>query len=260
MMGFGYSRDVAEHCIRLASELGYDGIEFWKQYLDHADLQWTREECKRRGLEILQVCPYFDFTTSSASSVETLNEADRFIHYAREVGAKYIRTYTGRTPSRDASDAQWDRAVTGIQTVAERAALEGVSLMLETHQVIHGGACLVDTSPNTLRMLNLIDRPNVDLALQLPLVGEAPEFTAIQLGGKAVQVQAHNWIGATEESWGELTFLDSGEHDFAAFMRVMKSQGFDGWVSIEHANHHPWEETAAHEANYLRRLMIEMSK
>ena len=37
MMGFGYTQDIAEECIELCGKLGYDGIEFWKQYLDTAD-------------------------------------------------------------------------------------------------------------------------------------------------------------------------------------------------------------------------------
>src|ERR1019366_3841701 len=38
MMGFGFSQELAERCISLGGQLGYDGIEFWKQYLDQADL------------------------------------------------------------------------------------------------------------------------------------------------------------------------------------------------------------------------------
>ena len=40
-----------------------------------------------------------------------------------------------------------------------------------------------------------------------------------QLGAELVQVEAHNWVGATAESWGKLTFLDSGDLDFASYLR-----------------------------------------
>src|SRR5437764_10850946 len=83
MMGFGYTQEIAERCIALVGRhgLGYDGIELWKQYLDHADLAWVRRSCEANGLAIVQVCPYFDFTTSQQTYEDTLREAERFVEY-----------------------------------------------------------------------------------------------------------------------------------------------------------------------------------
>jgi sugar phosphate isomerase/epimerase len=255
MMGFGYEQEIAERCISLAGRLGYDGIEFWKQYLDQADLDWVRGATEAAGLEVVQVCPYFDFTTSPATLATSLDEAERFVGYARALGASYVRTYTGNTPSGPADQQQWRRCVDGLQTVCDLGAPFGITFLLETHQVVHGGPCLTDTSPTTLRLLELVDRPNLKVALQTPLVGETPQHSAAQLGRHVEQVQAHNWIGATATSWGELTYLDAGDLDFADYLRVLRGQGFDGWISIDHPNHHPWEQTAAHEIRYLRRLI-----
>ncbi len=259
MMGFGYTREIAERCISLAGELGYDGIEFWKQYLDDADLEWTRRATEEQGLQIVQVCPYFDFTTSSDTYEETLREAERFIDYARKLGAPFVRTYTGKTPSADATDKMWDRCVEGLRVVCDTGAQHGVTFLLETHQVIHGGPCLTDTSANTLRLMERVDRPNLRVALQTPLVGESPYESAERLGSVTEQVQAHNWTGATESTWGTLQYLDSGDLDFSEYVRVLRGKGFDGWISIDHPNHHPWEQTAAHEIAYLRRLIAELA-
>jgi sugar phosphate isomerase/epimerase len=255
MMGFGYTQAVAERCVALAGALGYDGIEFWKQYLDQADLAWVRRACDAQGLQIVQVCPYFDFTTSQGTYDATLREAARFAGYARALGAPYVRTYTGKTPSAEATDEQWARCVRGLQAVCDLGAPDGITFLLETHQVIHGGPCLTDTSATTLRLLDLVGRPNLRVALQTPLVGETAEESAARLGRYVDQVQAHNWIGATATTWGRLTFLDAGDLDFAGYIRILQGQGFDGWLSIEHASHHPWEQTAEHEIRYLRRLI-----
>ena len=48
---------------------------------------------------------------------------------------------------------------------------------------------------------------------------------------------------------------DVGDVDFAAFVRILKEKGFDGYISIEHGSHHPPYETAAHEIRYLKRLI-----
>lgn len=256
MMGFGYTQEIAEECIALAGRrgLGYDGIEFWKQFLDRADLDWVRRASEANGLAIVQVCPYFDFTTSRETYDDTLREAERFIGYARALGAPYVRTYTGKTPSGEAKDEQWARCVQGLREVCDAGAPFGITFLLETHQRIHGGPCLTDTSATTLRLLDLVGRPNLAVALQTPLVGETPETSAERLGGRVLQVQGHNWIGATATSWGKLTYLDSGDLDFARYIRILREQGFDGWIPIDHPNHHPWQETAAHEIAYLRRL------
>jgi len=255
MLGCGYSQEVAERGIALVGRLGYDGIEFWKQYLDHADLDWVRGACEARGLTVVQICPYFDFTTSPESYEEALREAERFVDYARRLGALHVRAYTGRTGSAEATDEQWERAVRGLRLVCEMAAPFGVGVLLETHQLIHSPARLTDTSAATLRLLAPVDHPNLRVSIQTPLVGETPEYTAEQLGSVVADVQAHNWIGATATSWGKLTYLDAGDLDFAAYMRVLVRQGFDGYISVDHPNHDPWEQTAEREIRYLRRLI-----
>jgi sugar phosphate isomerase/epimerase len=258
MMGFGYDQELAERCIARTSALGYDGIEFWKQYLDHADLDWVRGACEAAGLEIVQVCPYFDFTGSAETYEATLREVERFVGYARRLGAKWVRTYTGRVGSAEATDEQWERTVEGLRYACDLGAPFGIEFPLETHQVIHHPACLTDTSASTLRLLDLVDRLNLRVAIQTPLKGERPEFSAEQLGPHVVQIQAHNWRGATESTWGTLTHLDDGDLDFANYLRILRSKGFDGYISIDHPSHSgqdAWEDVAAHEIRYLRRLI-----
>ena len=258
MMGFGFSQELAERCISLCGQLGYDGIEFWKQYLDQADLGWVKKACSAAGLEIVQVCPYFDFTTSPETYNATLREAERFVEYARTLGAKWIRTYTGRTGSVEATDEQWRRTVDGLQRVCDLGSPFGIEFPLETHQVIHQPACLTDTSASTLRLLELVDRPNLRVAIQTPLKGETSEYTAEQLGPHVVQIQAHNWLGATAATWGTLTYLEAGHLDFAGYLRILRTKGFDGVISIDHPGHsgqHQWDEVAAHEIRYLRKLI-----
>lgn len=258
MMGFGSTQELAERCITLCGKLGYDGIEFWKQYLDKADLGWVKDACANAGLEIVQVCPYFDFTTSPETYDETLREAERFVTYARALDAKWIRTYTGRTGSGDATDEQWRRTVDGLKRVCDLGAPFGIEFPLETHQVIHSGACLTDTSASTLRLLELVDRPNLRVAIQTPLKGETSEYSAEQLGPHVVQIQAHNWIGATDSTWGTLTYLDAGDLDFAGYLRILRAKGFDGVISIDHPAHSgqdQWDEVASHEIGFLRSLI-----
>ena len=248
---FGNDQADQEKAIPYLAELGYDGIELWQQYLCHADLAWVRSTADEHGLEIVQICPYFDFTTSQATWDRSIRDAETFIEYAVELDCPFIRTYTGNVGSADATAGQWDACVRGLRRICEMGAAHDIVFPLETHQVIHHGPNLTDTSPSTLKLLDDVGMGNLAVNLQTPLIGESVLHTAEQLGEHVIHLHAHNWVGA----WPDLTFLDAGDVDFAAFLRVLQLKGFDGYISIEHGSHHPPHETAAHEIAYLKQLI-----
>ena len=242
--------DMAEAIPRLA-KMGYHGLEFWDQYLCTADLGWLKETMDEHDLRIVQICPYFDFMTGEEAYRKSIMDARRYVEYARKLDAMYVRTYTGSIGSDDATSEQWDACVRGLKEICRLGEPYGIAFPLETHQVMHSGPNLTDRSATTLRLLEDVDMPNLKVNLQTPLLDEPINYTAEQLGEQVVHLHAHNWIG----SWPNLTFLDSGDEDFADFMRVLKGKGFDGYISIEHGDHHSPYEVAEHEARYLKRLI-----
>ena len=248
---FGNTQQAIEQAIPKLAQMGYDGLEFWEQYLPNADLKWLKEIMDAHRLEIVQICPYFDFTTSSETWEQSIRDAERYIEYAIQLGGTFIRTYTGNVGSADATADQWDACVKGLQRICEMGMRHGIVFPLETHQVIHSGPNLTDTSPTTLKLLADVGMENLKVNIQTPLLGESVFDTAAELGPYVVHVHAHNWIG----SWPNLTFLDAGDEDFTEFARVLKDKGFDRYISIEHGSHHPPYETAAHEIQYLKQLI-----
>ena len=245
------TQEEMERAIPVLAEMGYDGLEFWEQYLSSADLGWLKKTMDSLGLEIVQICPYFDFTTSSQTWDQSIRDAERYVGYSLELGRPFIRTYTGNSGSADASGEQWDACVSGLRRICEMGRPHGIVFPLETHQFIHGGPNLTDTSATTLRLLKDVGMDNLKVNLQTPLLRESVFETAEQLGEHVVHVHAHNWTG----SWPNLTFLDAGDVDFARFIRVLRRKGFDRYISIEHGDHHPPYDTAAHEIRYLKRLI-----
>ena len=87
---FGNTQADMEQAIPRLAEMGYDGLEFWEQYLSGADLRWLREIMDAHRLEIVQICPYFDFTTSSEAWDRSIRDAERYIGYALKLNAPYI--------------------------------------------------------------------------------------------------------------------------------------------------------------------------
>lgn len=255
---FGHEQETMERVLPFLADSGYDALEFWVQYLVRADLVWLRETTDELGLGIEQICPYFNWTTSARSYERSLRDAETWLRYAVDLACPHIRAYAGRVASAEATSDDWRACTSGIQQLCDLAADCGVSVLIETHQAAHGGPTLADTSANVLRLLDAIDRANCAVNLQTPLIGETPIESAKALGGAVKHIHAHNWFARNDPDGTlrlELTPLASGEVDFDAFLGKLVDAGFEGCVSVEHANIHsdPYG-AAVSEAIYLRHV------
>jgi sugar phosphate isomerase/epimerase len=179
--------------------------------------------------------------------------AEDFLAYASALACKRVRTFTSKMGSFKTSDeaepVHWQRAIRGIQTVADMAAEKDILCVMEVHA---GDGQLYDTSEATLRILAGVDRENVIVNLQPPLRGEDPLASARSLGPYVQHLHAHNWRGG----WGKFTYLDSGEVDFPQYLDILRRHGFDGYISIEHASYRDTIEIARHEIPYLKQLIV----
>ena len=158
------------------------GWSFGNSTSPNADLKWLKGIMDAHHLEIVQICPYFDFTTSSETWEQSIRDAERYIEYAIQLGGPFIRTYTGNVGSADATAEQWDTCVNGLQRICEMGIPHGIVFPLETHQVIHSGPNLTDTSPTTLKLLADVGMENLTVNIQTPLLDESVFETAAQLG------------------------------------------------------------------------------
>lgn len=237
--------------VKLVDELGYDGIEIWAQAFDALGLEGVQQTLIGLGIEVAQVNPYFDFTSSNESYDESLKVAEQYIDYAQALNCQRIRTIASKmksfNSSKDAEPIHWERAIQGIQTVCDMASPYGISAVLEVH---YGDGQLFDTSENTMRILDEVDRDNCTVNLQPPLFDEDPLESAERLGPHVTHLHAHNW----RQKWGNFTYLEDGDVDFEQFLRILYDHGFDGYISIEHTRRDP-EGIARHEITYLRSLI-----
>jgi sugar phosphate isomerase/epimerase len=214
-------------------ETGCDGIELWPFAFESGELDHVKEVVAAHTFEIAALCPYTDFTTSDETWQKSVEMAEDYLEYAEALDCKRIRTYTSKprsafTNSDDAKPIHWERAIKGLQTVADMAAEKGVLCYLE---VTGSFGQLYDTSKTTIRILEEVRRDNVIVNLQPPLRGEDPYESARLLGPYVQHLHIHNWIG----EFGYFTHLDSGDIDVSGFLDILRERGFDGYMSLEHA-------------------------
>ncbi len=246
--------DHPEACIEL-KKAGFDAVELWPQYLEPRTLETIRKEVTDLGLAVAQVCPYFNVTGTQEQLEASYRMAEQYVAYANALNCKNIRVFTGSVSVREATEKQYAQGVEGLRNICDIG--KDKMFVLETHT-----GSLMETPETTLRLLEAVGRDNLRVNLQVPmrLCEHDPYTCAEMLGDYTVHLHAHNWESDDDM---DLTYLDSGNYDFEKFLSILVGKGFDGYISIEHANHfgkHDPYEVAYHEAKYLKELIARFGK
>lgn len=237
---------IPQACVRLKA-MGYDGVELWHQFLVSRPLEQIRREILGLGLSVTQLCPYFNVTGTREELQDSYRLAEEYVRMADALQCPNIRVFTGNVSAAAATEEQYAQGVEGLRNIC---AAGGQNFVLETHP-----GSLMETPEQTLRLIRDVGADNLRVNLQVPMAASDhdPYTCAELLGPYVVHLHAHNWRGSKEH----LTCLGDGDYDFERFLRILRRYGFDGAVSIEHANHLRGEDpfqVAATEAVYLRQV------
>lgn len=248
--------EVDEAVARLAG-LGYDGIEFWQQIIETMPVPRLKSALTANGIACSQVCPYFDFVSGKEKWDATIEMGKRYIDIALELGSTLIRVFTGPRSGSGAgsiaTEVQWNAAIEGLQVLCDLALPHNIRFALECHE-----GMLMEDSPTALRLLNGVGRSNLGANPQVPLKDEGPMYSLEQLAPFTIHMHSHNWIEYASEPHGtRMTCLEDGVLDYYAIAELLMRNGFDGYLSIEHANHggkdDSWD-TAKREASFFSKL------
>jgi sugar phosphate isomerase/epimerase len=228
----------------ILADAGYDAIELWWPHVEHLSEHGLIDLGRRlaeAGLAVAMVSPYFDFTSGEGQARQSVQLGRRVLSAARLLGSRGVRVFTGKVGSAEASEEQWDLAVSGIRQLADDA--RDLTWALETHP-----RNLMDTVPATRKLLERIDRRNVGLIFQPSTFAPDELAAADALGASARHVHATN---SNEEG---KCLLAEGAIDYPAVLGRLEALGFSGYVSVEWMGDDP-ADIARREAEYLRRLL-----
>lgn len=248
--------EIDKAVARLA-EMGYDGIEFWQKIIETIPTQRIKSVLNGNGIACSQVCPYFDFVSGKEKWDATIEMGKRYIDIALELGSTLIRVFTGPRSGIGAgsiaSEEQWNAAIEGLQVLCDMAAPHGIRFALECHE-----GMLMEDTPTALRLLNGVGKSNLGANPQVPLKDEDPMYSLKQLAPYTIHMHSHNWIEDVSAPHGtRMTCLEDGVLDYYAIVELLIKNKFDGYLSIEHANHggkdDSWD-TAEREASFFVKL------
>ncbi len=241
---FGNNLPDVRRGLLAIKEIGYEGTEFWQQFLDVVNMDALQDVVEESRLTVAQICPYFNWTGTERQWEESMETARRFVDYSLKLGKPFIRVFTGGLGSDQATAEHWKACARGLREACDMAACEGIGLNLETHR-----GKLHDSPESTLRLISDVHRPNLAVNFQ-PMHGFDP-LESLKLLYPHVR---HVHVGNRKE--GRPSQLADGDTSWPELVAELKRRGYGGFLSVELVAE-PFMDFAKRSYKFLKELMEE---
>ena len=242
-------------CIELASTLGVDGLEFYSGFLrdDPAFLHEVGDALAQHHLAMPMLCCSPDFTQTDTLLLQAEIEREkRMIELTAFFGGRYCRVLSGqRRPGlgRKEGIAQVSRVIKGLLPFAEQ---HGIVLTMENHYKDNYWQYpeFAQKMDVFIEIVDQIDSPwfgvNFDPSNTV-LAGEDPLVLLDRVKHRVVTMHASDRylksgtiedLRREENSAGYASRLahgviGKGLNDYDAIFSMLRSVGFQSWISIE---------------------------
>ena len=183
----------------------------------------------RYGVEV--PCLNSSFKLSDAGESEQ-HELIRWVHWARELGAPYIRVFGGGRWGEELPSEAWDRIRANLQWWREMKEREGwpAELVLETHDAFSGSGPCLELFERVGQPLPLI----WDTHHTWKFAGETPQQTWQTLGPQVCHLHIKDSVSRPSQRH-PYTYVpfDEGEMPWRDVLDIVGAAGYEGVVSIE---------------------------
>ena len=273
--------------LKLFRDIGLDGAEIVVQD-DYRSgipvdcpqdmLQEIKDAAEKLGVKIIALTPYNSRFNDLDKAVQKREEDAilRCIEAAEFLGAKYIRIYGGNYAAGDTDPdgKKWVALAESMRRLGDAAESHGVKLVIENHF-----NTMTVSAKQSIELSREIDHPAVGILYDqanLAFTGQEDYQTAVPLQTEKVCYMhvkdlkfKENQTGFVssdvshpkEEERNVITrIVGEGELDWPGILRAVKSQGYEGWLSLEYERRwHPDDIPDAsigmkQSAEYLRRI------
>jgi len=216
--------------IGIAADIGLDGVEIYRAYLastERSYLEQLAAEAERAGLGISMYTSYAELASPREEDrLAQIASLRKDVDVAVGLHTRIVRvTAAGRWPEGYTREQALRNVADGLRMGLDYAEEHGVMLALEDHPEI--GTSIQDF----IAILALVDDPrlkvNLDTANPLDS-GDSPVELAELVKQRVVHVHASDVNYKLEHQ-----VVGAGCVPFPEVFRVLKSFGYDGWVSLE---------------------------
>ena len=246
-MSFSCPQATFPEMLALATQYGYDGVEpraagghNHAVELDAPAEQRAsfRQQAADAGIAICCLASgnrYADPADRDAQVEETL----QYIDLAADIGAPALRVFGGRIPDGISREAAIDSVADALSRLAERAGDRGVVVCMETHDDWCNPA-------DVAAVMARVDHPaigvNWDAAHPVNKEGWTLVDSYSTLRRWIRHAHVHDLLIASEEGL-DYTAFGTGDIDHKQVLALLRSAGYDGFLSGEWIN---WEPPDVH--------------
>ncbi len=221
-----------------AAEYRMDGIDIHFAHFASTDRDYLEEikmACLERGLHMCYIGVSNNFGALGGELRDQIDNMKKWIDVAAVMGIPMVRSFGAWVPDDEDEESVWPRLVESTKEVAEHGASKGVVVGLHNHN--HG--CIPATGDQVIRLLDEVDHPYYSHILD---TGQYRGSPGASLGERGVEDKAHNFYGSIETSApravhvrAKMYRISSGAEawlDYDRIMKIIKSVGFNGWMSV----------------------------
>lgn len=193
------------------------------------DRDSARAKLEAAGLAVSCVATGAKFATEDSSDLEGhIEEANKAIDLAADLGAACVRTFGGRRGTGELKGII-NRTADAYRRVVDHAQERGVTVLMETHDEWCNSA-------QVRAVVETVDHPNLGILwdmMHTQRMGERPGETMQVIGDRVKHLHAHDGRYINGGTKLETVGLGEGELDHATPVKLMNDAGFDGYFSVE---------------------------
>ena len=230
---------LLEYVLEVAKDLGFESVELWgrephiSEKFDENRVQAARRMIEERGLHLCCLGSYVVFGPVRTRA-EELAELDDTLYTARCLRAPIVRVWASDIGAAKATKKQWDQTVGQVQEACDRAARLNLVLAAEMHD-----DTLADSADSSLRLLELVDRPNFKLNFEVAHreVEEKPVDRLERVLEHVVHVHLRNFATHAGENGDRPQWapISEGLIDYMPLLDLLVSSKYDGCYALEFA-------------------------
>ena len=189
----------------------------------------VRRVMDQHGLKIVALGASTRFSSPDAATRQAQQDQLRqYLQLANALEVPMVRTFGGDVAEGHSMDETIDWVASSLEDVMDDAEVEGVTVLLETHDAFCRGA-------EVARVLAQIDHPRLKAVWDVHhpyRKGESPTETWRLIGDRVAHVHIKDARRRPDDSW-QLVLLGEGEVPCREIVNLLMREGYRGYLSAE---------------------------